>query len=199
VGYLKTVACLVVVVPFGSGPTGVAVDGSGKIWATNHNSRTVSRINPNLGPLGPDGVTRVGAVEFTTINLGGDLYNYSDMTGSTLSGIPGTGTWSTVFDSQIVGAEWGRIGWTAKLCGDASLIVSVASSTNGTTFGPSQTVTNGADPSVANGRFLRIVVNFKRATSGETPVLYDLSVGTSGFTLPVVANAAPTVSAGTHC
>jgi len=87
-----------------------------------------------------------------TRNLGGNLYNYSDMTGSTLTGIPASGTWSTVFDSGITGAEWGRIGWTAKLCGDASLTISVASSTNGTTFGPSQTVTNGADPSVANGR-----------------------------------------------
>ena len=57
-------------------------------------------------------------------------------------------------------------------------------------------VTNGADPSVANGRFLRIVVNFKRSASGETPVLYDLSVGTSGFTLPVVPNEAPTAFAG---
>jgi RHS repeat-associated protein len=196
VGHLKNDGSYVGTIAVQSGPTGVAVDGSGKIWATNHNSRTVSRINPNLGPLGPDGVTRVGAVEFSTQNLGGDLYNYSDMTGSTLSGVPSTGTWSTIFDSQIVGAEWGRIGWTASMCGDASLTVSVASSTNGTTFGPAEIVTNGADPSVANGRFLRIVVSFKRSASGETPVLYDLSVGTSGFTLPVVPNQGPTAFAG---
>src|SRR5215212_8635421 len=196
VGHLKNDGTYVGTVTVQSGPTGVAVDGAGRIWATNHNSRTVSRINPNLGGLGPDGVTHIGAVDFNTQNLGGDLYNYSDMTGSTLSGVPGSGTWSTVFDSQIVGAEWGKIGWTARLCGDASLTVSVASSTNGTTFGAAQVVTNGADPTVANGRFLRIVVNFKRSASGETPVLYDLSVGTSGFTLPVVANEPPTVSAG---
>jgi RHS repeat-associated protein len=196
VGHLKNDGTYVGTITVQSGPTGVAVDGSGKIWATNHNSRTVSRIDPNLGPLGPDGVTRVGAVDFTTINLGGNLYNYSDMTGSTLSGIPTTGTWSTIFDSQIVGAEWGRIGWTARVCGDASVTVSVASSTNGTTFGANQVVTNGADPTVANGRFLRITVSFKRSSSGESPVLYDLSVGTSGFTLPVVPNEGPTASAG---
>jgi RHS repeat-associated protein len=196
VGHLKNDGSYVGTITVQSGPTGVAVDGSGKIWATNHNSRTVSRINPNLGPLGPDGTTRVGAVEFTTQDLGGNLYNYSDMTGSTLSGIPGSGTWSTVFDSQIVGAEWGRIGWTARVCGDGSITVTVASSTNGTTFGPAETVANGADPSVANGRFLRINVSFKRSASGETPVLYDLSVGTSGFTLPVVPNEAPTAFAG---
>ena len=196
VGHLKNDGTYVGTISVQSGPTGVAVDGAGKIWATNHNSRTVSRINPNAGPLGPDGVTRVGAVDFTTINLGGELYNYSDMTGSTLSGIPANGTWSTVFDSQIVGAEWGKIGWTANVCGDASLTVSVASSTNGTTFGPAQVVTNGADPSVANGRFLRIVVNFKRSSSGESPILFDLSVGTSGYTLPVVANEPPSAFAG---
>jgi RHS repeat-associated protein len=197
VGHLKNDGTYLGTITVQSGPTGVAVDGAGKIWATNHNSGTVSRIDPNAGPLSTaDGVTRVGAVDFTTINLGGNLYNYSDMTGSTLSGIPGSGTWATVFDSQIVGAEWGKIGWTAKICGDASLTVSVASSINGTTFGPAQTVTNGADPSVANGRFLRIVVNFKRSASGESPILYDLSVGTSGFTLPVVANEPPTAFAG---
>ena len=196
VGHLKNDGTYVGTITVQSGPTGVAVDGAGKIWATNHNSRTVSRINPNAGPLGPDGVTRVGAVDFTTQNLGGDLYNYSDMTGSTLSGVPNTGTWATVFDSGIAGAEWGRIGWTARMCGDASLTVSVSSSTNGTTFGPSQVVTNGADPTVANGRFLRIVVNFRRSASGESPVLLDLSVGTAGFNLPVVANEGPTAFAG---
>ncbi len=196
VGHLKNDGTYVGTITVQSGPTGVAVDGQGRIWATNHNSRTVSRINPTLGPLGPDGVTRVGAVDFTTPNLGGDLYNYSDMTGSTLSGIPNSGTWATVFDSNIAGAEWGRIGWTARMCGDASLTVSVSSSTNGTTFSPAQVVTNGADPTVPNGRFLRIIVNFRRSASGESPILYDLSVGTSGFELPVVANEGPTAFAG---
>src|SRR6185369_5740547 len=196
VGHLRNDGTYIGTVPVGSGPTGVAVDASGKIWATNYNSRTVSRINPNLGPLAADGVTHVGAVEFTTRDLGGNPYNYSDMTGSTLFGVPSSGTWTTTFDSGIAGAEWGRIGWTARVCGDASLTVSVASSTNGATFGAAQTVTNGADPTVANGRFLRITVSFKRAASGETPVLYDLSVGTSGFTLPEVANVGPTVTAG---
>jgi RHS repeat-associated protein len=196
VGHLRNNGTYVGTVPVGTGPTGVAVDSTGKIWATNYYSRTVSRINPQAGPFAADGVTRVGAVDFTTQDLGGNLYNYSDMTGSTLTGVPSTGTWSTIFDSHVVGAEWGRIGWTSRICGDSSLIVTVASSTNGTSFGPAETVTNGADPSVANGRYLRINVAFKRAASGESPVLYDLSVGTSGYTLPVVPNAGPSVFAG---
>jgi len=196
VGHLRNDGTYIGTVAVGTGPTGVAVDSVGKIWATNYYSRTVSRIDPQAGPLAADGVTRVGAVDFTTRDLGGNLYNYSDMTGSTLTGVPSTGTWSTIFDSQVVGAEWGRIGWTARICGDASLIVTIASSTNGVTFGPAETVSNGADPSVAKGRYLRINVAFKRAASGESPVLYDLSVGTSGYTLPVVPNAGPSVFAG---
>jgi RHS repeat-associated protein len=196
IGRLKNNGTYVGKIALPSGPTGVAVDGKGKIWTTNHNTGNVSRIDPNLGPVGADGVTKVGAVDLTTQNLGGTLYNYSDMTGSTLSGAPGAGTWSTVFDSQRAGAEWGRIGWTARACGDGPLTASVASSENGTTFGPSQTVTNGADPTVANGRYLRINVSFKRSSSGESPILYDLSVGTNGYVLPVTSNTAPTAFAG---
>ena len=84
VGHIKSNGTYVGTITVGSGPTGVAVDGDGKIWATNFHSRTVSRINPALGPIGGDGVTRVGAVDFTTVDLGGNPYNYSDMTGSTL-------------------------------------------------------------------------------------------------------------------
>ncbi|HZB45800.1 MAG TPA: hypothetical protein VE360_11170, partial [Pyrinomonadaceae bacterium] len=196
VGHLKSNGVYVGTVPVGSGPTGVAVDGAGKIWATNYNSRTVSRINPNLGPLGADGVTRVGAVEFTTPDLGGNPYNYSDMTGSTLTGAPNTGTWSVVFDSQLAGAEWGRIGWTAQTCGDGLVTVSVATSENNTTYTQPVVVSNGADPSIANGRYVKITVRFERATSGESPILYDLSIGTVGFPLDTPTNGAPGVDAG---
>ncbi len=196
VGRLKNDGTFVGNVDVGRGPTGVAVDANGKIWATNFHDGTVARIDPTLGPIGEDGVTPVGKVDFTTRYLGGELYNYSDMTGSTLSGKPGAGTWSTVYDSGKEGAEWGRVGWTARNCGDGQIVVSVATSENGTTFGPVETVTNGADPVVANGRYLRVTVSFKRASSGESPVLYDLSVGTAGYTLPDAPNTAPTAFAG---
>ncbi|HJX28489.1 MAG TPA: RHS repeat-associated core domain-containing protein [Thermoanaerobaculia bacterium] len=188
VGRLKNDGTYVGKIVVGDGPTGVAVDARGKIWATNYNGRTVVRIDPTRGS--------VGEVDFTSPDLGGNLYNYSDMTGSTLTGKPEAGTWSTVFNSGKAGAEWGRVGWTASVCGDGLLSVSVATSENGTTFGPSQAVTNGADPTVANGRYLRINVNFKRSSSGESPILYDLSVGTNGYVLPDALNSAPTVFAG---
>jgi RHS repeat-associated protein len=196
VGHMKNNGTYVGTVPVGSGPTGVAVDGAGKVWATNYYSGTVSRINPALGSIGADGVTRVGAVDFTTPYLGGNPYNYSDMTGSTLTGAPNNGTWSVVFDSQMAGAEWGRIGWSAQVCGDGLLSVSVATSENNTTYTQPLAVSNGDDPVIPNGRYIKITVRFERATSGESPVLYDLSVGTVGFPLATPANIAPGIDAG---
>ncbi|HEV8427371.1 MAG TPA: RHS repeat-associated core domain-containing protein [Pyrinomonadaceae bacterium] len=196
VGHMKSNGVYIGTITVGSGPTGVAVDGDGKIWSTNYNSRTVSRINPALGPIGGDGVTRVGAVEFTTIDLGGNPYNYSDMTGSTLTGAPNTGTWSVVFDSQLAGADWSRIGWTTQVCSDGLITVSLATSTDNVNFSTPVIVSNGADPVVPNGRYARITVRLDRATTGETPILYDLSIGTVGFPLDVPANVAPGVDAG---
>ncbi|HEY9284585.1 MAG TPA: RHS repeat-associated core domain-containing protein [Pyrinomonadaceae bacterium] len=196
VGHLKNDGTFVGKVIVGGGPTGVSVDAAGKIWATNYHEQKVARINPQAGPIGADGVTRVGERDLMTVDLGGLLYNYSDMTGSTLAGAPGEGTWSTVYDSGIAGAEWGRVGWTASVCGDGALSVAVASGEDGTTFGPPAGVESGDDPGVANGRYLKISVSFRRAASGESPVLYDLSVGTQGFTLPEQPNSAPSVNAG---
>ena len=196
VGHLKSNGAFVGNVPVGSGPTGVAVDARGKIWATNHNSWNVSRIDPSRGPVGADGATLVGEVDFTTRNLGGIPYNYSDMTGSTLSGAPGQGTWSAVFDSRVAGAEWGRVGWTARVCGDGLITVSVATGEDGANFGQPVTVSNGDDPDVPNGRYAKVSVRFERAASGESPVLYDLSIGTAGFDLETPANLAPDVNAG---
>jgi RHS repeat-associated protein len=204
VGHLKNDGSFVGNVRVGNGPTGVAVDARGKIWVTNWVSGTVSRIDPNAGPIGADGVTRVGAVDFTTGSFGGCEggfpvgcpYNYSDMTGSTLTGAPLSGTWTVVFDNKMPQAEWGRIIWNAQVCNDGSLSVTAASSENGSTFSPAQTVTRGADLTVPNGRYLKVTAIFKRASTGESPILYDLSVGTVAFTPPAQTNAAPAVNAG---
>jgi len=184
VGHLKPDGSFVGNVTVGSGPTGVAVDGGGKIWATNYNSGTVSRIDPDLGPLGPDGVTHVGQVDYTSPYLGGNLYNYSDMTGSTLRGAPRTGSWEAVYDSQRDSTGWRFVHWSADVPGDGTLVVLVATSADGVTFGPLQEVSNGSEMGVPRGRYLKVRAVFGRATSGESPILYNLTV-TSG--LPPVA------------
>jgi RHS repeat-associated protein len=197
VGHVKNNGAFVGNVTVPSGPTGVAVDLFGKIWTSNHNSQNVSRIDPNAGPIGADGATRIGAVDFTTPNLGGIPYNYSDMTGSTLVGAPREGRWSVIFDSGMAGAKWGLIRWSESRCGDGSLAVRVASSLDGLTFTADQPAESGQGIPVPDGRYLRVTVTFTRATTGESPILYDLSVGTEAFPVPGDdADQPPQVDAG---
>ena len=175
VGHLNAAGVFLGNVPVGvgvSGPTGVAVDANGKVWATNYFTRTVSRIDPALAG-------GVGAVDLSTVDLGGNLYNYSDMTGSTLIAPPNNGTWTIVHDSGVIGQEWGKVSWNGSTLSNSSLVVTAASSADGFTFGPAETATNGGDLSVADGKYLKVVVSFTRATTGQTPVLYDLTLSTN--------------------
>ncbi|MEW6219922.1 MAG: hypothetical protein AB1634_10360 [Thermodesulfobacteriota bacterium] len=157
---------LLATVLVGSQPTGVAVDAAGKVWVTNLSSDDVMRINP-----------ATNAVDLT-VNLGAGAgpYNYSDMTGSTLIAPPNTGTWTVVHDSGIDGAVWGFITWNGETPGDSLLSVTAASSSDGTVFGPTEVVSNGVDLGVADGRYLKVAVTFQRATTGESPVLFDLTI-----------------------
>ncbi|MES2570990.1 MAG: LamG-like jellyroll fold domain-containing protein, partial [Verrucomicrobiota bacterium] len=49
---------------------------------------------------------------------------------------------------------------------------------------------------VSPGRYLQIEVLMQRSSNGESPTLYDLSVGTLGYAPPMAANEPPTVFAG---
>jgi hypothetical protein len=180
-------------VAVGSGPTGVAVDANGKIWATNYLSQTVSRIDPALGPIGADGSTPVGAADFTTVGLGGTLYNYSDMTGSTLIAPPTTGTWTVVHDSGVVGAPWSVVSWNANEPSSSSIAVTVASSADGVTFSTPQTVVNGVPLSATPpGQYLQVTVSFDRTDGfGPSPVLYDITLLHNRA--PICDDAAPSV------
>ncbi|MCX7749286.1 MAG: S-layer homology domain-containing protein, partial [Clostridia bacterium] len=196
VGHIKSDGTYVGNVTVGSGPTGVAVDAKGKIWVTNFYDHTVMRIDPNAGPIGQDGKTPVGAVDFTSVNLGGELYNYSDMTGSTLTGAPKEGTWTTVFDSKAEDLEWGPIRWNGELHNDSSMIVSVCSSVYGTDYSTPQIVKNGQQMPVPKGQYLKVNVAFKRSSDGKSPVLSDLIIGSKGYNPEKKANTAPLVDAG---
>ncbi len=171
VSRLRSDGTRVAIIPVGVEPTGIAVDAAGKVWASNLGSSTASRINP-----------ATNTVDLTvSLGAGAGPYNYSDMTGSTLTGAPDDGTWSTVYDSGTAGTPWAFLDWAAQLPGDASFTVTVASSANGTTFGPEVAVTAGEEISgLADGRYLRITARFTRSTAGESPVLFDLTVAHVG-------------------
>lgn len=126
-------------------PTGVAVDSKGKIWATNINSNSVSRIDPTLGEL--VGSTYVGAVDLT-IPLGDNAYpyNHGDMTGSTLLAST-TGNWLVRIDTNNDTIfEWRStsISWTASVPDTATTLTVTASSSNdGTMFTSPTSVVSG--------------------------------------------------------
>ena len=185
VGHLLPNGTWVGNVTVGQGPTGVAVDTAGKVWATNLRDHKVARIDPSIGPVGEDGTTRVGEVDFTSPDLGGELYNYGDMTGSTLVGRPATGTWAAVYDSETPGAKWGMVDWSGSTPDGSALTVGVASSEDGATFGRAVEVSSGARPEVPAGRYLRVEVTFARGPDGDSPVLDDLTVSTADSRPPV--------------
>ncbi|MHB1458704.1 MAG: InlB B-repeat-containing protein, partial [Armatimonadota bacterium] len=167
----------------GAGPTGVAVDSDGFIWATGHNTGIVYKIDPNAGPLGDDGVTPVGEVVWRSPYLGGNLYNYSDMTGSTIVAAPSNGSWTIIHDSTIDNAEWGYLSWDANEPGDSSITVIAASSNDGITFSAPETAQSDGDLAVPNGRYLSVKVLFNRSSTDEnedgkkdSPVLYEIEV-----------------------
>jgi DNA-binding beta-propeller fold protein YncE len=161
-------------IPVGVYPTGVAVDAAGKVWVTNFGSDNAMRINP-----------ATNLVDFTVpLGVGSTPYDYSDMTGSTLSAPPKSGTWTVTYDSGIIGMDWSmtRLLWNAYTPSDSSVTVEVQSSVdNGVTWSGFTPATKGVNLSgVPPGKLLQIRVLFNRATTGEGPVLYDLSVATSG-------------------
>lgn len=161
--------------PGGRGPTGVAVDRNGKIWVANIYTNNVMRIDPTLGLPGTDGVTPIGAVDLTVdLGAGAGPYNYSDMTGSTLTSPPKTGTWTVQYNGS-----WRALEWNALVPNDTSLTVRARSSPDGIAWTPYEIATNGGDLNLAPGDWLEIQVNFERdLADADSPVLYDLTVCT---------------------
>lgn len=154
----------------GSTPTGVAVDAAGKVWVTNLGSDNAMRIDP-----------ATNAVDLT-VDLGPNSapYDYSDMTGSTLAAPPKSGTWTVTYDSCTTGMNWSmtRLNWNADIPSDSSLTVEAESSADGgVTWSGSVSVTKAVNLSgLPPGRLLKIRVIFRRATTGASPVLYDLTI-----------------------
>uniref|UniRef100_UPI003D0CF05F carboxypeptidase regulatory-like domain-containing protein n=2 Tax=Sulfurimonas sp. TaxID=2022749 RepID=UPI003D0CF05F len=149
----------------GSSPTGAATDSQGKIWVSVNGNNKFVRIDPTTNKIDLDVKLRNGSAP----------YNYSDMTGSLLSGKPDSGTWSIIQDSKHISSSWGRIIWNGYTPEDAVLKVSVATSDDNISFGSAQLLSNG-DLVNLQGRYLKVMVNFERSTNGTSPVLYDLSV-----------------------
>lgn len=168
-----------------SGPMGISVDSKGKVWATNYNSNSVSRIDPTIG---------TGAVDLT-IELGDNAspYNYSDMTGTVVTGTTNpSGTWRKVMDGGA-GASWDEIFFNEEAEGvvptSTGLLmeVRVANVLGDLSSAAWMTVDSGDDLNLL-GRFLEVRATLTRpGTSNLTPVLSDLRINftNEGGTVPI--------------
>ena len=109
-----------------------------------------------------------------TVNLGNGAnpYNYSDMTGSTLTQPPTSGIWVVTYE----GSDWQSLVWTANEPIGTLLNVTARSSINGSTWTAWETAVNGRLLGLAPGGFLQIQVSFERPPNFASPVLYDLRV-----------------------
>jgi hypothetical protein len=154
-------------------PTGVAVDRNGKIWSTNRDSNSVTRIDPSLN-------NGIGAVDLiVNVGEGASPYNYGDMTGSTLSAAPTSGSWMVVHDSGVADQLWSCISWEDKTPGDSEVLVFGRTSTDPNNFtGPWIPIQKGIDPQLPRGQYLQVRVQLRRATKKRkrSPILYSLTL-----------------------
>lgn len=166
-----------------TGSTGIAVDAEGKIWAAADQASVAFRIDPSQGPLGPDGVTRVGAVDLVVNLPGANPYNYSDMTGFVaLRSTARQGSWSVIQDAGIPGAEWGVVSWNtepqASLPPGSSVVVEVRTANTVPALGPTTWLAVQSGQRFQRfGRYLQVRVTLKRGTATVSPVLSDLRIG----------------------
>lgn len=157
------------------GPMGISVDSNGKVWATNYNSNSVSRIDPATNTV--DLTVELGA--------GANPYNYSDMTGTVVTGTTSpSGTWRKVLDGGAL-VDWQTIIFNTEDEGDVpgttGLVMQVrAANDMGDLAALAFTdISSGDDLSIFDGmRYLEVRATLSRlGGSTLTPVLSDLRIG----------------------
>lgn len=169
-----------------SGPMGISVDSNGKVWATNYNSNSVSRIDPALNQV--DLTIELGA--------GASPYNYSDMTGTVVTGTTSpSGTWRKVLNGGA-GASWGQIFWNLEGEGEVpettGLTVEARWSNDQITWSDYVAYTSATNIGLV-AQYLEIRTTLER-TGGTalSPILSDLRVDFTpgGPTVPEPTTAA---------
>ncbi len=193
IGRLKSDGTYLGTITVQAGPTGIAVDSEGYIWVVCH-SGYIQKIDPNKGPISSDGVTPLGEVIYTSPKIDGILYNYSDMTGSTLTGAPTSATWSAVYDSEEDGTEWGKISWKSEVYNDGFIEVLVSTSTDNVTFSEQVVVNNGDDFTLPAGRYVRLEVRLTRSKDGYSPKLDEITIASKPYNLQKPENLIPVVA-----
>jgi hypothetical protein len=186
----------------GIGPTGMAVDADGKIWAANNQSDNVMRIDPKAGDLiTTNGVTTRAGVVDMVVDLGdgsfhprpyglpANPYNYSDMTGFNNRVVnpglqPLKGYWTVISDSGVSGEVWNRVSWDPFIPNGctAEVFVRAADDTHPLANAVFAPVTNGVPLVGVQGRYIEVRAALTRDDATKQPILYELRLyGVSPF------------------
>jgi len=150
------------------GPSGIAVDAAGKIWAPDKNSEYIHRIDPETNTI--DLSKRLSGT--------GGHYSYSDMTGVVLTTMaPRIGTWTVIHDSDEADTPWETISWTSEEPEGTLIKVEARSSHNGSIWSAWETAQNEIPlTETPEGRYVEIRVTLQSFTGEQSPFLYDLTV-----------------------
>ena len=150
------------------GPSGIAVDAAGKIWATDRNSEYIHRIDPETNTI--DLSKRLSGT--------GGHYSYSDMTGVVLTTMaPRIGTWTVIHDSNQAETSWETISWTSEEPEGTLIKAEARSSQDESIWSAWETAENGVPlTETPEGRYVEIKVTLQSITEEQSPFLYDLTV-----------------------
>ena len=160
---------LLATIAVGTQPNGVAVDGQGKVWVSNQGSDDAMRID-----------VASNAVDLTvSLGSGSQPFNPSDMTGDvTYVATVAVGDWTVVSDGGEAGTSWDNVLWSASVPAGAALLVEARAAESGAGLAsqPWAPTSNGGGIALV-GRYLEVRVSFAKSTiSGDSPVLFDLTV-----------------------
>ena len=162
--------------PVASSPTGVAVDGKGKVWSSNYEASSVSQITLAADPA--------NAV-INTFDVGYHPYNYSDMTGRTVRNLTNRqGTWEAIFDGATPDFEWKKLVWSLKKqLPEGTTVTAYAKAANSKVelskdYNPVESNQTMKDKKgeLIKGRFIKVKFSLTSANQESTPEITGIDL-----------------------
>lgn len=150
----------------GQSPTGVAIDGAGKVWVVDNGDDYIHRIDPNTN-----------RVDLSVRIRGTRHYGYSDMTGHVVQNYTTkTGAWTILHNARVFDSALGGLWWDAETPEGTLLKLLVRSSNDQHHWSVWQEIQSYCAPcGIPPGRYFQVRVVFE-GDMGRTPTLHSLTL-----------------------